>query len=76
MVKKAKKVIMKKPKNKLKLRQKVKIKVKRIPALLRAKKEEKKHIPTFEELKRETKEFEKEALSLNKFIIKQSKKRK
>lgn len=76
MKKKANKGIIKKPKNKLKLRQKLKIKARELPALLRAKKEEKKHIPTFEELKKETTEFEKEALSLNKFIIKKSKKRK
>lgn len=76
MAKKAKKSVMKKPINKLKLREKIKIKAREIPALLRAKKEEKKHIPTFEELKKETTEFEKEALSLNKFILKESKKRK
>lgn len=76
MAKKAKKNVMKKPINKLKLREKIKIKAREIPALLRAKKEEKKHIPTFEELKKETTEFEKEALSLNKFILKESKKRK
>ncbi len=80
MPKKAKKGSMKKntkkPKNKLKLRQKVKIKARELPALLRAKKEEKKHIPTFEELRSETKEFEKEALSLSKIILQKPKKRK
>ena len=67
---------MKKPRNKLKLRQKVKIRARELPALLRAKKEEKKHIPTFEELRNETKEFEKEALSLSKIILRKPKKRK
>ncbi|MBI5002543.1 hypothetical protein HZC31_04100 [Candidatus Woesearchaeota archaeon] len=80
MVKKVEKRSMKKntkkPKNKLKLRQRIKIKAREVPALLRAKKEEKKHIPTFEELRNETKEFEKEALSLSKIILRKPKKRK
>lgn len=63
----------KKPRNKLKLRQKLKIKAKEIPALLRAKREEKTHIPTASELQKETKEFEKEALSLKKFILRTKK---
>ena len=75
MVKRVKKAINK-PRNKLKLRQRVKIKAREFPALLRAKKEEKKHIPTFEELRNETKEFEKEALSLSKIILQKPKKRK
>ena len=80
MPKKVKKRSIKKntkePRNKLKLRQKVKIRARELPALLRAKKEEKKQIPTFEELRNETKEFEKEALSLSKIILQKPKKRK
>ena len=80
MPKKVKKGVLKKnspkPRNKLKLGQKVKIRAREFPALLRAKKEEKKHIPTFEELRNETKEFEKEALSLSKIILQKPKKRK
>ena len=72
MVKKA----IKKPKNKLKFRQKVKIKAREFPALLRAKREEKKHIPTFEELRKETNDFEKEAISLRKIILQQPKRKK
>ena len=72
MVKKA----IKKPKNKLKFRQKVKIKTREFPALLRAKREEKKHIPTFEELRKETNDFEKEAISLRKIILQQPKRKK
>ncbi len=60
----------KKEQNKLKLREKFKIKAKEIPALLRAKKEEKKHIPSDKELMKEQHEFEKEALSLKRFILK------
>ena len=65
----------KKPRSKLKLRQKLKIKVKEIPALLRAKKEEKKHIPTDKELSQEQHLFEKYALSMKKFIMRGSKKK-
>lgn len=65
----------KKPRNKLKLRQKLKIKVKEIPALLRAKREEKIHVPTFSELKKETHEFEKEGYSLKRVILTNKKKK-
>ncbi|MEK6867559.1 MAG: hypothetical protein AABX98_01935 [Nanoarchaeota archaeon] len=58
---------------KLKLRQKLKIKVKEIPALLRAKREEKKHLVSDKELSQEQHEFEKYALSMKKFILKRKK---
>lgn len=60
----------KKPQKRLKLRQKVKIKLLELPALYRAKKEEKQHIPTLGELKKETHEFEKEAVFLRSLIRK------
>ena len=59
----------KKPRTKLKLRQKIKIKAKEIPALLRAKKEEKKHLPTTSEIQKEHKAFEKYALLMKKLIL-------
>ncbi len=66
----------KKPRTKLKLRQKIKIKAKELPALLRAKREEKKHLPTAPEIQKEHKEFEKYALLMKKFILRGSKKKK
>lgn len=60
----------KNPRKRLKLRQKIKIKLLEWPALHRAKKEEKQHIPTLGELKKETHEFEEEAVFLRSLIRK------
>ncbi len=65
-----------KPHDRLKLREKIKIKLLEIPALRRAKKEETQHIPTAVELKKETHEFEEEGLSLRSLILKKSAARK
>lgn len=66
----------KKPRTKLKLRQKLKIKAKELPALLRAKREEKKHLVSDKELSQEQHLFEKYALLMKKFILRGSKKKK
>lgn len=58
---------------KLPLKKRIKIKLKKIPALLRAKKEEKKHLVSDKELYSEQKIFEKEAESMKKFILKKRK---
>jgi hypothetical protein len=58
------------PRDRLKFLEKIKIKLLEWPALLRAKKEEKQHLPTFQELKKETHEFEKEAIALRSLIRK------
>ncbi len=76
MAKKAKKNVMKKPINKLKLREKIKIKAREIPALLRAKKEEKKHIVSDKELSQEQHLFEKYALLMKKLIVRKKQMRK
>ncbi len=59
-----------KPRDRLKLLEKIKIKLLEWPALLRAKKVEKQHLPTFQELKKETHEFEEEAVALRSLIRK------
>ncbi len=64
------------PKDKLSIPYKIRIKLKEIPALFRATKEEKKHIPTFSEIQKEQKGFEKEALSMRKFILRPAKNKK
>ena len=65
---------MKTKNDKLPFTQKIKLKLKEIPALLRAKIQERKHIPTLKEIQAEEKLFEKEALSMKKFILKKKKK--
>lgn len=67
---------MKQKKDRIPLQQKIKLKLREIPALLRAKIQERKHIPTLQELKEEEKLFEKEALSMKPFILKKRKKKK
>lgn len=59
----------KKPKDKLKLKERIKIRLMEIPALSIAKREEQKHIPIWSEIKKEQKEFEKEALSMRPMIL-------
>lgn len=59
-----------KPRDRLKLLEKLKIKLLEVFALHRAKKEEKYHLPTVRELKKETHEFEEEGLSLRSLILK------
>lgn len=66
----------KKPRTRLKLRQKIKIKAKELPALLRAKREERKHLVSNKELSQEQHLFEKYALSMKRFIMQRSKKKK
>ncbi|MBI5073110.1 hypothetical protein HZA99_04790 [Candidatus Woesearchaeota archaeon] len=58
------------------LTKRIKIKLKEIPALFSAKKEEKKHLVSDKELSSEQHLFEKYALSLKKFILKGKGKRK
>lgn len=65
-----------KPKDKLSLYKKIRIRLREIPALLHAKKEEEVHVPTFSELKKETREFEEEGYSLKPLILRKRKKTK
>lgn len=75
-IKKIKKKLNSNERTKLPFKKKIKIKLKELPALLRAKKEEKKHIPTDKEIVQEQHEFEKYALSMKKLILKGKRKRK
>lgn len=76
MAKKKGKDNAKKPKDKLSLYKKIRIRLREIPALVHAKKEEQVHVPTFSELKKETQEFEKEGFSLKSLILRKGKKTK
>lgn len=57
----------------LPFKKRIKVKLKEIPALLRAKKEEKKHLVSDKELSSEQNLFEKYALSMKRFILKKKK---
>ncbi len=60
---------------KLPFKKKVKIKLKELPALFRARKEEKKHLLSDKELLSEQHSFEKYAMSMKKFILRPKKKK-
>ena len=56
--------------HKIPLQQKIVLKLREIPALWKAKKEEKKHLPTTKELLKEEKQFERNGKLMRRLIMK------